>query len=223
MRLQPWVPVLITLAAASALHAQQKIGISLGVGGAWIETPGSFGGRLVAKGAWGGTATLELSHASIPRFALITRLEYSPDQVAPAAPRKLSIGGGLRYALATSRHLSLTPSVEFEALRLTAVDAYNTALRPLVCRTIDVACPFDPSNVYGEGLLIEEGWRLGVSFRPAVQVWPVQWVGFELTPALRWLVPKSRSLPSSSHDRYTDPLYMTLGVGMVFKLAGSAP
>jgi hypothetical protein len=95
-------------------------------------------------------------------------------------------------------------------------------LRPIVsalpCRFFDVACDF--LNYYGEGLFIEEGWRLGVSLRPALQVWPTERVGFELTPAVRWLVPMSRSLPSPYHDRYTDPLYVTLGVGMVFKLRG---
>jgi hypothetical protein len=30
----------------------------------------------------------------------------------------------------------------------------------------------------------------------------------------------SRSLPEGNHDRYTDPLYVTLGVGVVFKLRG---
>ena len=166
---------------------------------------------------WGGSATLALWSARIPRFALITRLNYAPGRVAPAAPRMLSIGSGVRYVLVANRYLSLRPSVEFEAIEFTAVDAFNAVLDPFVCRA---ACAFTPLDYYGEGLLMQRGWRLGLSFRPALQVRPLERVGLELTPGVRWLVPVSRSLPAESHDRYTDPLYVTLGLGVVLKVGG---
>jgi hypothetical protein len=218
MRLVPWFAVFAALVTGSALNAQQKIGLSFGLGSQWTAIPGGPDLPGLARGMWGGSATLELSSANIPRFAFVTHVTYAPDRATPAAPRMLSVGGGLRYVLAAGRHLSMRPSVEFEALRFTAVDAYNAVVRTFTCTG---SCPGDISFGYNrEGWLMDEGWRLGVSFHPTVQVWPAERVGFELTPAIRWLVPVSRSLPPSNHDRYTDPLYLTLGVGVLFKLGG---
>ena len=225
MRLQLWFVILAALVAAGTLDAQQKIGLSAGLGGEWTAIPGSSNPYHGPRGAWGGSATLELWYARIPRFALITRLEYAPKRVAAPEPGILSVGGGLRYTLATGRHLTFRASAELEVMRFTGVDAYNAVVRPTVstlpCNYFDIICTF--LNHYGEGLFIEEGWRLGVSLRPALQVWPMERVGLELTPAIRWLFPVSRSLPPSYHDRYTDPLYLTFGIGVVFELSGVNP
>jgi hypothetical protein len=217
MRLQRWFVVVAALAATGALHAQQKIGLSIGLGTEWTAIPGRPDAPGLAQGMWGGSATLYLCSVSIPRFAVVARLQYAPDRVAPAAPRMLSIGGGVRYTLATTRRLSLRPSLELEAVRFTAVDAYNAVLSPFVCPSGGACLFIDPLTHYGEGLLIEEGWRLGLRLHPTLQIWPMERVGLELTPAVRWLLPVSRSLPSGGHDRYTDPLYVTLGVGVVFR------
>jgi hypothetical protein len=112
-----------------------------------------------------------------------------------------TLGGGMRLAVLGTRYLKLRASLELEAVRF-AVAAYNRVV---------AACGsglFCPGNFLGH----YEGWRIGMSLRPALQVWPTEVVGFQITPAVRWLAPFDQGGPAGN------PLYLTLGAGMVFKL-----
>jgi len=201
MRLQVRFLVLVMAAAAGTLEAQQEIGVSFGLAGEWNTIPGRVDVSGVARGGWGGSATLELWYAKMPRFALLTRLGYAPERLAPAGPRMTTLGGGVRLTLFGTQHLSVRTSLEVEAVRF-AAEAYNSAV---------AYCP--PG--YGCAQVFRgywEGWRAGMSLRPALQVWPTDAVGFQITPAVRWLAPFGQGGPAGN------PLYMTLGAGMVFKL-----
>jgi hypothetical protein len=204
MRSQPWFPVLVTLAAAGTLQAQPELGVSVAVGPEWTPIPAHVDWLGRARGMWGGSAALELWQTRTPRAALVTRLGYAPERSEPAAPGMITIGAGMRMALASTRHLTLRTSLELEALHFTA-DAYNDA-GP--CPGTGGACPMVATGNYSGG------WRFGASLRPALEVWPTGAVGLRVTPALRWLSPFGPGGPPA----YGSPLYLTVGIGAVLRL-----
>ena len=200
MRFQPRFSVLAALVATGTLNAQQKISVSVGAGGEWITIPERVAQVGIAQGAWGASATLELGSVRTPWLRVIARLAYAPERVAPAAPQILTVGSGPRFLLLTTPYVTVAASLEAEAVRFSAA-AYNEAVA--YCRP-GHGCP----AVF---LGYIDGWRVGASARPAVQIWPTGTVGLQITPAVRWLAPLGRGGPNGN------PTYVSIGAGMVLR------
>jgi hypothetical protein len=205
MQRRPWFPLLVALAGAGNLGAQQEFAVSLNVGGMWTTIPGRVARPEVARGVWGASAELELGHVEIPRLALVARLGYTPERLAPAGPGMTELGAGLRLAVLRSRRIGVSTSLDLEAVRFAAT-AYNAAVAE--CGP-GLGCP----AVF---LGYADGWRLGMSLRPTLQIWPKKAVGFQIAPAVRWLGPFDQGGSAGN------PVYLSFGVGMVFRLAAPA-